>query len=55
MRKLLHCNWGWDGDCNGYFYSGAFDTQSPEKYDGNYNRTNFDAKYNVEILPYVHP
>lgn len=23
-RYLLHCNWGWDGQCNGYFYSGIF-------------------------------
>ena len=22
---LLHCNWGWSGDHNGYFASGAFD------------------------------
>lgn len=25
-RYLVHCNWGWDGKCNGYFYSGIFDT-----------------------------
>lgn len=24
MRYLVHCNWGWDGKCNGYFYSGIF-------------------------------
>lgn len=23
-RYLLHCNWGWDGKCNGYFYSELF-------------------------------
>ena len=25
-RELLHCNWGWLGQCNGYFVSGVFKT-----------------------------
>lgn len=24
-RKYVHCNWGWGGNHNGYFYSGVFD------------------------------
>lgn len=27
--NLLHCNWGWDGYCNGFFYSKGFDSQHP--------------------------
>lgn len=29
-KKLCHYNWGWYGDCNGYFASGVFDTQAPD-------------------------
>ena len=24
-QNLIHCNWGWSGNCNGYFIIGAFD------------------------------
>ncbi len=27
-RTYLHLNWGWNGNCNGYFYLGVFDTSS---------------------------
>ena len=29
-QRLCHYNWGWYGDCNGYFSSGVFDTQEPD-------------------------
>lgn len=29
----VHCNWGWGGNCNGYFFSGAFDTQEKQYED----------------------
>lgn len=25
-KILLHCNWGWNGQSNGYYISGIFDT-----------------------------
>lgn len=28
-KKYLHCNWGWDGYNNGYFYSGIFNSNNP--------------------------
>ena len=31
VQKFIHCNWGWDGDDNGYYIAGAFET----KYDSN--------------------
>lgn len=32
--SYLHCNWGWNGLCNGYYESKLFDTTNPpEKYD----------------------
>ncbi len=27
IKTYLHINWGWDGNCNGYFLEGVFDTQ----------------------------
>lgn len=33
-RHVMHINWGWDGDCNGYFYFGNYDTSNGETYDG---------------------
>lgn len=32
-QTLVHCNWGWHGNCNGYFTSGVFHTQEAETYD----------------------
>lgn len=32
-QTLVHCNWGWQGDCNGYFTSGVFNTQKAEIVD----------------------
>ena len=26
-RTLLHCNWGWGGWCDGYYYSKLFDVR----------------------------
>ena len=31
---LPHCNWGWDGSSNGYFYSGVFAPKQPVFPDG---------------------
>ncbi len=28
QQTLVHCNWGWGGNCNGYFTSGVFKTDS---------------------------
>ncbi len=27
-ERLVHCNFGWNGACDGYYYSGKFDTKS---------------------------
>lgn len=32
-QTLVHCNWGWLGDCNGYFTSGVFHTQEAVMHD----------------------
>ena len=32
--RYNHINWGWDGDCNGFFSDGVFDTSQGYIYDG---------------------
>ncbi len=34
-----HLNWGWYGDCNGYFAKNIFDSQAATWYDGTSNNT----------------
>lgn len=51
-RTLLHCNWGWDGDCNGYFSPYVFTPDYPEPSKGR----PVDAKnyqYNIKAIYYV--
>lgn len=33
MKTYFHYNWGWNGDCNGYFLSDVFDTTAATEYD----------------------
>ena len=33
-HDFVHCNWGWDGSGNGYFYSGVFAPKQPVFPDG---------------------
>jgi hypothetical protein len=40
---LVHCNWGWQGNCNGYYTSGVF---SPE--NGPAEREEYEARYDAE-------
>lgn len=37
-KTYLHINWGWHGDCNGYFSKGVFDARYANHYD--YSNTN---------------
>jgi hypothetical protein len=34
MSYYIHHNWGWGGNCNGYFLDGIFDTSKGYVYDG---------------------
>jgi hypothetical protein len=43
---LFHLNWGWYGDCNGYFLPKVFNTQSATTYDDtSIHNYNFDNTY----------
>ena len=43
-NHYVHCNWGWDGDLNGWFTSNLFDTTKEEEYDSDENST-FSRNY----------
>ena len=45
-----HFNWGWYGDCNGYFSKNVFDSQAATWYDGTSNNSN-NFGTNVKIMP----
>lgn len=32
-RELVHCNWGWNGNYDGYFYPGIFNENKPAPYN----------------------
>lgn len=38
----LHINWGWDGQCNGYFNFGTYNTTAAYSYDGIINSENYN-------------
>ncbi len=57
--KLLHCNYGWEGHCDGYYTEGIFDTtEGPEWIDsdngdyGGEHDYNFDM--NLDIITYTY-
>ncbi|MFA5228912.1 MAG: C10 family peptidase [Candidatus Paceibacterota bacterium] len=32
IKDYVHCNWGWNRHCDGYFISGSFNTQVPPEF-----------------------
>ena len=32
IKDYVHCNWGWNSKCDGYFISGSFNTQVPPEF-----------------------
>lgn len=52
--QYCHMNWGWDGDSNGYFSAGIFDTQRYTELDpGMSNRYELDFEEELKIYPYI--
>lgn len=54
VLDLYHFNWGWDGDCNGYFSTNVFDTTGGTFYDSGSQNHNVNFQYNV-VLQCVYP
>lgn len=51
-QHLMHCNMGWNGTSNGYYYSGNFDVDNPVIQDaGTTPRTdNYNFQYNKHMI-----
>jgi hypothetical protein len=55
---MLHCNWGWGGDSDGYFTAGVFDTANSEELDDGttpQGGDGYDFKYNINLYYELHP
>ncbi len=55
---LLHCNWGWDGVYNGYFYEGVFKAYNPVDTTNTpvlQGSTPLYFQYELEQIADVHP
>lgn len=51
--RLNHINWGWGGDCNGFFSSDCFNTQHGVYDTGCSHYTYFNYTFDFEILPNI--
>lgn len=49
-EHAFHINWGWDGDCNGYFDIGVFDVDEANLYEGTHNHTGLNFAYNCMMV-----
>lgn len=50
-EHYIHYNWGWNGNCNGYFLVGIFAPGEAFRYDNNTSNTSsFNFKYNVTFI-----
>lgn len=47
---LVHYNWGWYGDCNGYFNGNVYSTLSGVNYDSSNHNSNHHM-YDVKYMP----
>lgn len=45
-----HINWGWDGDCNGYFGLGIYDIDDALSYDVSHYNTGDDYNSDVKMI-----
>lgn len=52
---LVHCNWGWRGQNNGYFVSGIFKTKEAVSYDWSYNPIKEKYWYAFNTITYDKP
>lgn len=54
-QTLVHCNWGWHGNCNGYFTSGVFKTNEAQISDG-FGQTAYEKYwYAFNTITYDNP
>ena len=51
----FHFNWGWDGDCNGYFSFGVYDVEEADTYDGAHVYTGYDFSSLMSLINIIPP
>lgn len=51
----LHNNWGWDGDRNGYYVAGSFNTNNGADYNSNTRSSEpHNYQFNIEMFPNIY-
>lgn len=55
--ELVHCDFGWEGKCNGYYASGVFKLNAPVEKDLTYGSGDNKTNYNhcIKIIDYEKP
>lgn len=48
--EYYHMNWGWDGNCNGYFKTEVFETNKATEYDNTNSSFNNQIQRNYEYI-----
>ena len=51
----LHINWGWDGNCNGYFNFNNYCTSMSVSYDTEVNNKHYNFCRNINMLCNIRP
>lgn len=46
VHRYVHYNWGYDGDCNGFFKDNVFRMNNSSQEAGGYDNTGYDNNYN---------
>lgn len=49
LSEYWHLNWGWDGECNGFYFSGVFDTSQCQDPDNQPSNLNYNFNYYPEF------
>jgi hypothetical protein len=49
-KHYIHYNWGWNGNCNGYFLVDVFDTTNAYDYDTETNTVNYNFNNYISFL-----
>ena len=54
---VLHINWGWNGDCNGFFNFNIYDIDDAVIYDDTHNNSgrNYDTDVKMIVVYPVNP
>lgn len=54
--KMVHCDFGWGGDCNGYYVDGIFKLNNSEnEFDSNWHTQKKNYNHHVRIIMYDKP